>query len=337
MISYAFAPEIVRVAVVLGVILSVLMYERTHLTTGGAIVPGYLAISMFTPLSVMMTLVGGILTYFVVTILIAKRFILYGRRKFEIEVLVGLAFGALFTTFASVFGDVDPWLATLGGIGFLLPGIVAHDIARQGVRKTLIAVTIVSVALALFLVAFNSVLSLSPGDDLSLVREIGSVTGFPRELLFGAVAVSVLIGMAVYGKLGVRSGGFITGAYVALISPRWADLAFTVAVALITWLIVTKVLMPRLLIFGRRKLASMLLVAALVGWTVEIFLIVLTNAEYIPWRGMTVATLMVPALVANDAERQGWRKTAVGTSITAASTVLVMAAVGAGLGYAGLM
>ena len=47
-------------AVVLGVIVSMLFYERLHLTTGGAIVPGYLAVFLPQPLFIGVTLLATV-------------------------------------------------------------------------------------------------------------------------------------------------------------------------------------------------------------------------------------------------------------------------------------
>ncbi|NIQ31140.1 MAG: hypothetical protein GTN89_12380, partial [Acidobacteria bacterium] len=42
--DYLFTADVVRLAFVLGVITSVLLYERRHVTTGSIVVPGYIAV-----------------------------------------------------------------------------------------------------------------------------------------------------------------------------------------------------------------------------------------------------------------------------------------------------
>lgn len=321
MIDSAYSYDTIRLAIVVGVVLSMLFYERFQQTAGGAIVPGYLAIGLSSPLAVVSTLAAGYLTYLAISVAAAKKWILYGRRKFELEVLTGLVIIGLASIAASIFGQWDPAYLALGGIGFLVPGIIAHDIGRQGVRRTFTAVAILSVLVLVVIAVFSSLLQIAPGASAPPVLDFGTITAFPRELLIVAVALSVLVGMFVFSRLGLRSGGFITGAYIALISPRWPDILFAVVVGVITWFVVVKILMPRLLIFGRRKLATMLLVGAMVGWTVEILLSAISHGEFLPWRGMTVATLMIPALLANDAQRQGWERTFWGVGLTATGTL----------------
>ena len=315
MIAHVMSPDVVRLTIVVGVMISVVFYERAQLTTGGAIVPAYLALSVTRPIAVLVTVGAGYLTHVVVTKGLGSRRILYGRRKFEAEVLIGLAIIMACTVSAHLLGQLDPALVAFAGIGFLVPGIIAHDMARQQPRQTLFAISVTTGILIAFSFLVSNTLAILPGHKAPDVAQLSATLGYPRELLIIAVALSVLTGMFVHARLGLRSGGFITGAYLALVSPRWGDLLFTATVALATWFVVVKLMMPRLLLFGRRKVSAMILVGALIGWSLELLIRWASHGEYSPWLGLTVATLIVPALIANDAQRQGWEKTAWGTGL----------------------
>ena len=335
--EYLFRPEVARVALVIGVIVSIVFYERVQLTTGGAIVPAYLAMFLPAPIFIVVTLVISYSTYLVVNRVVAKRVILYGRRKFEVEMLVALGLVTIGTLTAVAFSPNHPLAYGLTGIGFLVPGVIAHDLFRQSPRKTFLAVASTTAIVALIVFLFSSLLEISPAREGFDIPPFDTNTGYPVRLLLGGVIVSVLLGMLVFAKLGLRGGGFITGAYLALVLPRPLDLVFAATCALATWLIVTKFIMPRLLIFGRRKLSTMVLVGAIVSWSVELTIRSLTGDSYIPWSGFTLMTLMVPALLANDAQRQGLEKTLWGASITAIGTFGVMNIVTAGLVAVGLL
>ncbi len=333
--EYLFRPEVVRVALVVGVVLSMLFYERVQLTTGGAIVPAYLAVHLPAPLFILTTLAAGYATYVLVSVVLARRKILYGRRKFETEMLVGLAIILVLTLVGSWLGAFDPVFLGLSGIGFLVPGVLAHDMFRQRPGRTVLAVTVTTAILGLFIFVFASLIEIAPFAGESSTPKLATVSGYPHDLvLLGAVA-SVAMGMLVFAKLGLRSGGFITGAYLALVGPRWLDLVFAVVVAFVTWLVVVHGLMPRLLLFGRRKLSTMVLVGAIVAWSAELAVTAATGGDYVPWRGLTVITLMVPALLANDAQRQGWERTLWGATLSSVGVYGVMnlvAAAGMALG-----
>lgn len=313
--EYFLNPEVARVALVVGVVVSILFYERVQLTTGGAIVPAYLSMFLPAPISIVTTLAVSYLTYYVVSVLIAKRRILYGRRKFEVEILVGLAFVSVTTVIAGHLSNWDPLLLGLGGVGMLIPGVLAHDMFRQGPRKTLVAVMATTAIVGLIVFLFASLLAISPAGTAPELPAFDERTGYAPELLLVGAVASVLMGLFTFARLGLRSGGFISGAYLALVLPRPLDLLFTAGVAVVVWLTVTKLIMPRLLVFGRRKLSTMVLVGAVIAWSVELLVIDVSSGSYVPWSGFTLMTLMIPALLANDAQRQGVEKTVWGAAI----------------------
>jgi poly-gamma-glutamate biosynthesis protein PgsC/CapC len=333
--EYLVRPEVVRVALVVGVVISMLFYERVQLTTGGAIVPAYLALHLAAPLFILSTIIGGYLTYLVVNVVIARRTILYGRRKFEIEVLVGLGIITVTTIVAGQLGTLDPILLGLAGIGFLVPGILAHDMARQRPGRTVLAVLATTGVLGVVIYVYDSLLAIAPVTPSS-VPALASVAGYDRDFLLVGVVVSVLVGMLVFARIGVRSGGFITGAYLALLAPRWLDVLFTLVVGVATWFIVVHLLMPRLLIFGRRKLSTMVLVGAILAWSGELFIAWMTHGDVLIWRGLTIMTMMAPALLANDAQRQGWEKTLWGAGLVGLGVYGTMNLLSAGATAVGL-
>jgi hypothetical protein len=268
---------------------------------------------------------------------VLRRRILYGRSKFETEVLVGLALIMTCTVVAHMLGQLDPALLALTGIGFLVPGIIAHDMGRQRPSRTVLAITATTAVLTVFAFVVGSLLSIMPGPKPAEVAQLSSTLGYPRELLIVAVALSVLAGMLIHRRLGLRSGGFITGAYLAMVSPRWGDLLFTLVVAGATWFVVVRLMMPRLLLFGRRKVSAMILVGALIGWSGELLIRSVTHGDYTPWLGLTVATLIVPALIANDAQRQGWERTLWGTALVGLGVYAATNLIAAPLEWWGLL
>jgi poly-gamma-glutamate biosynthesis protein PgsC/CapC len=319
--DYFYHSEIVRLALVVSVIVSMLFYERLQLTSGGAIVPAYLALFLPAPLQVVTTVALSYMTYLLVSVVLAKWRILYGRRKFEVEVLVGLALLSTVSVVSGVLGAADPTLVGLSGIGFVVPGVLAHDMFRQGPMRTVLALTatIAIVAVAVFVCV--SLLAIAPVivAPVASAELIGAQSAYPNGLLLPAVIIGVLVGIWLFARLGLRSGGFVTGAYLALVLNRPLDIAFALGAALITYVIVRHILMRRLLVFGRRKLSAMILVGAIVAWTAEVAIAALTHDAYHPWLGFTVVTLIVPALIANDMERQGVERTLWGVAIVTMS------------------
>ena len=334
--DYLLRPEVARIALVLGVVVSILFYERVQLTTGGAIVPAYLTMFLAAPLHVVTTLATAYATYLIVNKAIAKRWILYGRRKFEVEVLVGLALVSMTTLVALGLQRWDPLLYGLAGIGMLIPGVIAHDMFRQRPHKTVVAVAATTAIVAGLVYLFASLLEISPFQEARLPRVADDV-GYPDQLLLLGAVVSVLSGLLVFARLGLRSGGFVSGAYLGLFVVRPYDLLWSAVLAVVIWLLVTKLVMPHLLVFGRRKLSTMILVGSVVVWSAEAVVGAVTDGAVQPWKGFVLMSLMIPALLANDAQRQGLERTLWGAAITTLGVFGTMNLVEAGLIAGGVL
>lgn len=335
--EYAFDIETVRLAVILGVIFSMLFYERLHLTTGGAIVPGYLAVFLPRPLFIVITIATAYLTYYFVNRVLARRYILYGRRKVEAEILVSLLLVSLWSVAAYYGMRWSARMVVLFGVGFIIPGILAHDMNRQGPHKTTLAVLMNTAVVGVVIFIYHSLIRIAPWYRRAEVPDFEKAgLGYPLDLLLPAVIVSVIVGVAVFRYLHLRTGGFIMGAYWALVLLRPLDVLFALLVGIATYLFVTRVLMRQMLLFGRRKMSMMVLVGAIFAWSAELLLQQSTGGAYVPWSGFHVITLFVPALFANDAQRQGLYRTVWGTAVTAVAVFSLMNLADAGrraLGY----
>jgi gamma-polyglutamate biosynthesis protein CapC len=141
------------VSLVVGVLMSLVYVEKTGLLPAGLIVPGYLAL-VFTEARLMLAifLVAG-LTYLLVTQVVARVIVLFGRRKFAAMLTVGIALKLV----ADALYPVMPFeMLELRGLGVIVPGLIANAFHRQGVLPT--ALTTLLLSAATFLVVFAYVL-----------------------------------------------------------------------------------------------------------------------------------------------------------------------------------
>jgi gamma-polyglutamate biosynthesis protein CapC len=123
-----------------GLLLALLWAERTGISPGGIIVPGYLALSADRPLRVLATLAVALLTLLVYRLL-ARHLILFGRRRFVLTVLLGAFLSqAWFLLLPRLFEA--PF--ELRVIGWVVPGILASNLARQKTWPTLASTVAVS-------------------------------------------------------------------------------------------------------------------------------------------------------------------------------------------------
>lgn len=139
-------------AIGLGLVVSLFFTEILGLAAGGLVVPGYIALYLNQPLRIGATVLAALVTYGAVKLL-GRVMLLYGRRTMVFCVLAGFLFGYL-TRYLLVFNEamalgVDA--RVLQSIGYIIPGLMAYWMLRQGIVETLctmfIAAFIVRVAL----------------------------------------------------------------------------------------------------------------------------------------------------------------------------------------------
>lgn len=124
----------------LGIAIGFLFFEITGLTAGGIIVPGYIALFINEPVRIIITIVISFLTFVIVNY--ASRFlIIFGRRRFLFMVLIGFLLRAVLDHIHNYFPDPG---IELEAIGYIIPGLIANEFARQGVLKTIMSMIIVS-------------------------------------------------------------------------------------------------------------------------------------------------------------------------------------------------
>jgi gamma-polyglutamate biosynthesis protein CapC len=122
----------------LGLVVSLVFSEILGLAAGGLIVPGYIALYMDQPLRVVGTVIAALITFGTVQLL-GRFILLYGRRTLVFCVLAGFLFG--FATRYLLL--VNDWLGVgldvsiIQSIGYIIPGLIAYWMLRQGVVETL--------------------------------------------------------------------------------------------------------------------------------------------------------------------------------------------------------
>ncbi|WP_034300225.1 poly-gamma-glutamate biosynthesis protein PgsC [Bacillus cihuensis] len=125
----------VYIALVVGVILSLFYAEKTGVIPAGLVVPGYLALVFTSPLFLLVTLLISLLTFLIVTKVVTRFTILYGRRKFTAMLTVGILLKLTFDYFYSLAVPIE--VVGLAAIGVIVPGLIANTIQKQGVFPTL--------------------------------------------------------------------------------------------------------------------------------------------------------------------------------------------------------
>lgn len=140
------------VAIALSVLLSFALYEGFGLLTGGMVSAGYLCLYFEQPLRIVSTLLLALLVY-LLTRLISRFVIVYGRRRFMLTLVLGLVFGWLVEKFLLGLAIIPQDIRI---IGHVVPGLIANDMYKQGIFRTLLAVMLSGALLRVLLMAVSA-------------------------------------------------------------------------------------------------------------------------------------------------------------------------------------
>jgi poly-gamma-glutamate biosynthesis protein PgsC/CapC len=130
---------------------SLIFSESLGKASGGLVVPGYMALQLTQPVSVIATLAAALLTFGVVRVL-SSQLIIYGKRRTVLTLLCGFIVGAAIRTCGGLMPPAAEGFE-LTVIGYIVPGLIAIWIDRQGwldtCAATLTAAAVVRLSLVL--------------------------------------------------------------------------------------------------------------------------------------------------------------------------------------------
>ena len=130
-------------AVGLGLVYGLLAAEFLGVAAAGLVVPGYLALLLDKPLW-LGGLLAASLAVFAVLRLLARHTLLFGRRRAALALLLGYTASVGLGVFLGGAGAEQVF-------GFLVPGLVALWMDRQGLLETLCGLTLLTILVRLSL------------------------------------------------------------------------------------------------------------------------------------------------------------------------------------------
>ncbi len=137
-------------AIGIGIIIGFLFYEFVGLSPGGIVVPGYIALFFDQPLRIILTIGIAIITYYLI-LLLSNYFILYGKRRFLSVILISFLIKWLIETFVFQLPIIN---IEMQSIGYIIPGLLANEMKKQGILPTLLAMLIVAFMVRMLLYLF---------------------------------------------------------------------------------------------------------------------------------------------------------------------------------------
>ena len=143
------AMDLVPLSISIGLVISLLFSEFFGIAAGGMVVPGYLALRLDQPLDVVLTLLAGLVTYTLVQGL-SSFTVIYGRRRTTLMILSGYLVGTVMRW--ALHGWFSQQVHGADLIGYIVPGLIAIWLARQGIIETFATAVTASVVVRLCLI-----------------------------------------------------------------------------------------------------------------------------------------------------------------------------------------
>jgi poly-gamma-glutamate biosynthesis protein PgsC/CapC len=149
--------NVLTASIGIGLAVSLLFSEVFGLAAGGMVVPGYIALYLNRPVDIVLTLLAALATYLVVHSL-STFMIIYGKRRTVLMILVGYLVRGLIDQVPFYASEQFMQISERVGaapnytvIGFVIPGLIAIWMDRQGVWETLSALVTSAVVVRLTL------------------------------------------------------------------------------------------------------------------------------------------------------------------------------------------
>lgn len=146
--------ELLPLSIGIGLVVSLVFTELFGVAAGGMIVPGYLALGLGKPLDALATVAAGLVTFAIVHTL-SSFTIVYGRRRTVLMILVGYLVATGVRALGA--GTAAGAALDLAVIGYIVPGLIAIWLDRQGIVETVAALATASAVVRLVLVVLVGV------------------------------------------------------------------------------------------------------------------------------------------------------------------------------------
>ena len=128
-----------------------------------------------------------------------------------------------------------------------------------------------------------------------------------------AVGMGVIVSLMFSELLGASAGGIVVPGYIALYLDKPLQIIGTLIISLITWGII-RIISSFTLMSGKRRMVLSILIGFILGWPSRIFVFQDITVHQLQMQSIGY---IIPGLIANWFERQGFWKTVSSMGIAA--------------------
>jgi gamma-polyglutamate biosynthesis protein CapC len=141
--------DLLSISIGIGLGVNLLLSEFFGIAGGGLVVPGYLALHLTEPITMIVTLAAG-LAAFVLVRALGSIIIVFGRRRTVLMILAGYLVGMAARYFIEAHGAEAGIEHRV--VGYIIPGLIAVWLDRRGIVESFCSLITASVVVRLILI-----------------------------------------------------------------------------------------------------------------------------------------------------------------------------------------
>ncbi len=109
---------------IIGLVVGFLFYELVGISPGGVVAPAYLALFIYQPQRILVTILLSLLVFVIIRFLMSH-LVLYGRRKFLLAILISFFLKLLLENQIQAIPVLN---FSIESIGYIIPGLIANHL-----------------------------------------------------------------------------------------------------------------------------------------------------------------------------------------------------------------
>jgi len=134
--------------------------------------------------------------------------------------------------------------------------------------------------------------------------------------IYAAIIIGVILSLLFTEITGVLPAGLVVPGYLSLMMGQPQTLLLIFLISLVTYLIVTYGVARITILYGKRKFTAMITIAILLKYLLAFII----PESYIGFIGLAAMGTVIPGLIANTIQRQGFIPTIASTGLLTALT-----------------
>lgn len=322
--------EVIKIAYLASLIISLLVYHRRNNVPGAIIVPGSILLIAGYPLDLIIMFAAIFFTFFAYSCLqrfVFRNKIFLPKEKMLIMTLLSLVFTmAIYIVLNTFFQSI-----TLGIIGIVTSAMIAERIesgkkSLEVLKSFLIAMTLTLLLYLMLNFLAHTYLPSQYVDFLNHSYDIGGLDRNSSIILYIIFLLTILINFIMTKYYNFQFTGLIIGAYLGILVFHPIYLLLSI-ISIMTGYVLINFLVKHMFLYGFRSFVMSILLCASVFSLLQHILAYYFGYHFNVFYGMNIAIFVLCGIISHDMLQKGFKAVTKASLIMGALIFLVILAI----------